>query len=209
MNSQKPRIPSVLDDPELRAIARVYAVAFLDSAVNHQEVLEEFVSFVNDVLEVQPALETALTSQIINKDEKRGILERIVKPYASTGFYNLLCVILGHERLELLRLVLDEALIEQDSRAGRQKVKLISATPLNSDQLSNIAQQLQGKLSIIPELVNVVDNNILGGLIIQIGDSVFDSSLRARLNQMTSQLRMRYLHEIQSGRDRFSPAEGN
>ncbi|MGH7127771.1 MAG: F0F1 ATP synthase subunit delta [Planctomycetaceae bacterium] len=50
---------------------------------------------------------------------------------------------------------------------------------------------------------------MLGGMVVQIGDSVYDMSLQARLNQLRERLRKRTLHEIQSRRDRFRSAEGN
>ena len=54
-----------------------------------------------------------------------------------------------------------------------------------------------------------VGPEILGGLIVRIGDTVYDSSLRTRLRQMSGRLRERCLHEIQRGRDRFSHSAGN
>ncbi|MCA9036130.1 MAG: F0F1 ATP synthase subunit delta, partial [Planctomycetaceae bacterium] len=48
-----------------------------------------------------------------------------------------------------------------------------------------------------------------GGLIIQVGDTVYDSSLRSRLQQLRGRLVEKALNEIQSGRDRFSHTEGN
>ena len=53
----------------------------------------------------------------------------------------------------------------------------------------------------------VVDPDILGGLRIRVGDTVYDGSLRARLTQLRHRVRERSLHEIQSGRNRFSHSE--
>jgi F-type H+-transporting ATPase subunit delta len=55
-----------------------------------------------------------------------------------------------------------------------------------------------------PILETRLDTSLLGGVIIRIGDTVYDSSLRTRMKQLHERLRERSLHEIQVGRDRFS-----
>ena len=54
-----------------------------------------------------------------------------------------------------------------------------------------------------------VDESLIGGLVIQVGDTVYDSSLRTRIKTLAGRLTERTLNEIQSGRDRFSHPEGD
>jgi len=49
-----------------------------------------------------------------------------------------------------------------------------------------------------------VDESLLGGMIVQVGDQVFDSSVRNRIEAIRTQLLARSSYEIQTGRDRFS-----
>jgi F-type H+-transporting ATPase subunit delta len=49
----------------------------------------------------------------------------------------------------------------------------------------------------------------LGGIVIRVGDTIYDSSLALRIKQLRERLRQRSLHEIQSGRDRFGHPEGD
>ena len=58
---------------------------------------------------------------------------------------------------------------------------------------------------MIPE----VNPAILGGMVIRVGDTVYDSSLKARLRQLRGRLKQQATHEIQSGRDRFRHPEGD
>ncbi len=48
-----------------------------------------------------------------------------------------------------------------------------------------------------------IDPELLGGLIVRVGDWQFDGSVKARLNQLKNQLLERSSHEIQGRRDRF------
>ena len=70
-----------------------------------------------------------------------------------------------------------------------------------------IREKLASVLAAQPVVESVVDPKVLGGLRIRVGDTVYDGSLRARLKQLRHRVRERSLHEIQSGRDRFSHSE--
>jgi F-type H+-transporting ATPase subunit delta len=88
-------------------------------------------------------------------------------------------------------------------------VTVVSARPLPDEWRDRIRRRLEETLPFKPIIENKVDPGILGGLIIQVGDTVYDSSLQARMKQLRGRLRQRSLHEIQSGRDRFSHSEGD
>jgi len=60
-----------------------------------------------------------------------------------------------------------------------------------------------------PIIETATDAKLIGGLVIRVGNTVYDGSLRNRLNQLAKRMQQRSLHEIQSGRDRFSPPEGD
>ena len=66
--------------------------------------------------------------------------------------------------------------------------------------------ELQKKFQHEPVLILHVDPTILGGLKVRVGDTVYDSTVRTRLNNLRNQLIARSSHEIQSRRDRFSSA---
>jgi F-type H+-transporting ATPase subunit delta len=200
----------VLEDPSAKAVARVYSLAFLNAAgSNIGPALEEFTSFIDDVLNPNPQFERLLTSEVTGREEKLALIDRVVAPRASQLFANFLRVVARHERLDLLPLILADAWAEHERRAGKRRVKVRSATPLTESQLSRIKQRLAATLSAEPILIPEVDESLIGGLVIQVGDTVHDGSLRTRIKNLSHRLREKYVHEIQSGRDRFSHSEGN
>ena len=88
-------------------------------------------------------------------------------------------------------------------------MQIRSARSLTDNSRAQISSQLKNKLGFDPILQELVDESLIGGLIIQVGDTVYDSSLRTRLKTLAGRLTERTLNEIQSGRDRFSHPEGN
>lgn len=210
-DTPQPRPTHVLEDPSAKAIARVYAQAFLNAAQEsgQADALEEFTAFHDSVLQKHPNFGLLLTSQTIDTEDKLGILQRVVKPVASEFFTNFLKVLTKKGRLDLLPLILQEAWVEHEKRAGQRRVYIKSAVQLTEQQLDQITNRLRSALSAEPVLVPTIDEKLLGGLVVQVGDTVYDGSLRSRLKTLQQRLRERYLNEIQSGRDRFSHSEGN
>ena len=201
----------VLEDPSAKAVARVYVTAFLDAAGEKKqaELLDEFTSFHDEVLLKNEQFNKLLTSEMTSTDEKLGLIERVVKPRASEILTNFLSVLARHGRIELLPLILAETWSEHERRQGKLRVQVKSAVSLSEEQLDRIKNRLQDALSTEPILMPTTDADLLGGLVIQVGDTVYDGSLKTRLRVLQQRLRERYLNEIQSGRDRFSSPEGN
>ncbi|MFN0054683.1 MAG: ATP synthase F1 subunit delta [Planctomycetales bacterium] len=205
----KTRIESVMDDPSAGAIARVYATAFLDSlpAAEAELALGELRSFVEELLMNNPDFSRLITSAMIGRNDKIALIERVVTGRGSDLFASFLKVLARHERLDLLPSILHHCQVAFESRTGKKRVQVTSAVPLSAERLGQIEQELAGAFAFQPLLEPSVDPSLLGGLRIRIGDTVYDSSLRARLKQLRHRVRERSLHEIQSGRDRFSHSE--
>lgn len=201
----------VLDDPGAEAIARTYAEAFIKACGpgNEDELLEEYTSFMVDVLAQHPDFNEILTSGFLGPDELLEIIDRVIGNQGSKIFVNFLRVLIRHHRLELLAPILKESQLIHEKNSGKQRVEVTSAVELNEDQLKNIQDKLSAKLPFEPILVHKVNPDLIGGILIQIGDKVYDSSLQARLRQLKGRLSQRSLNEIQSGRDRFCHTEGN
>jgi F-type H+-transporting ATPase subunit delta len=200
------RVRSVMEDPSSMAVAKVYAEAFLKASRESgiDQSLEEFRSFVDDVLGSFPEFARLLTSGVVGRDEKLEIIERTVAGRGSELFTNFLRVLARHDRLGLLPQICSRSERLHELETGKRRVQVASAVPLSDDLRNQISGRLRDTLGFTPILEPRVEPELLGGLVIRVGDTVYDSSLRTRLRQLRERIRQRKLHEIQSGRDRFS-----
>jgi F-type H+-transporting ATPase subunit delta len=114
-----------------------------------------------------------------------------------------------HERLELLRAILAAYRNLRNERARRVRVQVRTAVPLPDDQRARLQEEVREAFQLEPILEAVVDPEILGGMIVRVGDWLYDNSVRATLETIRNQIIARSSHEIQSRRDRFSTADGN
>jgi len=203
-DSKDARVKSVLDDPSTLAVARVYATALLDAAGDSvADAVEEFESFV-EVLNQNDEFRSVFLSGMMNRDEQLGVIERVVAPRGSEQFTNFLRVLAAHDRLSLLPAILVVTKLEHEKRNGQQHVEVVSATELDDATLGKIRSQINDNFDFEPILDPLVDPNLIGGLVIRVGNTVYDGSLRSRVNQLAKRLQQECIYEIQSGRDRFS-----
>lgn len=201
----------VLEDPGAKAVASLYAQSYLEAAANNSvdQPAEELNSFIEDVLVPNPEFRQALCSGYLSKDDVKGLLDRAIVPNCSEYFANFLEVLADHGRLDLIEAIAAVVAELLEAAAGQKRVEVKSARSLSDDARRNLSEQLRNKLGFEPILNESVDESLIGGLIIQVGDTVYDSSLRTRLKTLTGRLTERTFNEIQSGRDRFSHPEGD
>ena len=193
-------------DVSSQRIATVYAEALLAAAQRRNqvdEVLEEFDSLLTDVFRAFPEFETFCTGGAISRRARAEVVQRVLGGRASEVFVNFLLVLNDHDRLDLLHGIHQAAHELQDERAGKVQVVVRSAVPLPEAQRELLRQQLQATFHKEPILQTRVDAELLGGLIVKVGDWLYDASVRGRVDEIQNQLIESSSHEIQSRRDRF------
>lgn len=193
-------------------VARLYAEALLNAAQKRQqadEVLAELEALVGDVLKADPQLAEFFASRAIGRDRKVQLIQSVFGGRVSDVFLDFLLVLNQHDRLDLLRPILEAAREICDERAGRMRVLVETAVPLPDDQRDRLRQELSHSFRREPLLETRVDPDLLGGLVVRVGDWLYDASVRTQLDNLRNQLIQSSSHEIQSRRDRFSSANGN
>jgi F-type H+-transporting ATPase subunit delta len=193
-------------------VAHVYAEALLNAAEKQGKtdaVIEELHSLVQDLFQAEPQLEAFLSSGALGRDRKAKVIRDIFDTRADQLFTNFLLVLNQHERLDLLRPILIAALEVRDQRARRIRVQVRSAIPLQEDQTNRLRERIRESFKLEPIVQTQVDEGLLGGIVIKVGDWLYDASVRTKLESIRKQLMEKGSHEIQSRRDRFSSAIGN
>ena len=205
------RHETVLDNTGQR-VAKVYAEALLRSAGKRgqgAEILSELQSLIGDVFRREPALEVFLSSPAIGRDRKAAVLKQTFEGRTSDTLLDFLYVLNTHDRLDVLRGVAKVYKELYDRGENRMQVRVRSAVPLADDQRERLSGELRDAFGKEPVLETSVEPDLLGGIVVQVDDWVYDASVRTRLDMPSKQLVERSSHAIQSGRDRFSSADGN
>ena len=91
-----------------------------------------------------------------------------------------------------------------DRRNHRIPVQVRTAVPLDEDQLKTLRDRLAALTGATPISEVSTDPDLIGGLVVQVGDHRYDASVKSRLAQLRQRLIEGKMHEIQSRRDQFS-----
>jgi F-type H+-transporting ATPase subunit delta len=178
-------------------VARVYADALLDAALKRDQpdqVLQEFQELVDTVLKPNPQLLDFFDNKTISKEKKAELLQRVFPGRSSDLLANFLLVLNEHERLDLIQPILHAYIILNNERARRMIVQVRSAVPLLDHQRERLVNELRQVFQQEPVLQTQVDPEMLGGLVVRVGDWLYDASVRSRLDSLRNQLNERSLN---------------
>ncbi|HWE37026.1 MAG TPA: ATP synthase F1 subunit delta [Isosphaeraceae bacterium] len=196
---------TVLDESAVE-LSRPYAEAFVnvvDRDGQADAALEELDAIVADIVEAYPDFAEVLTSPSLQAPEKDRILVATLDGHANPIVLRFLRVLNQHGRLELLPAVARQARALLDRRRNRRSVTVKSAIPLDDDQRAALRDRLARLAAAEPVVSYEVDPGLIGGLVVQVGDDVYDASARARLDKLRRQIVAARTRDLQSRRALF------
>jgi len=172
-------------------LARRYARALLELAreagtleATGQEVAAAAAAF------SEPRLRAVVLNPAIERGARRKIVGEVVAALGvSSDVGNLVKLLADHGRLQLLGEVSQayESLV--DHELGRTRARIRSAAPLGSAEkaeLTELAKRLVHTNDVIVD--TEVDPELLGGVVLDIGGTVWDGSLRTQLARISTQM---------------------
>jgi F-type H+-transporting ATPase subunit delta len=172
-------------DGDEQQVGMLYAKALLGAAGSDTDaIVSQLEAVVKECFDRFPAFEQALGSPNIAQEEKEAMLDRIFGGKVHKLLLNFVKVLCRRGRAGSLRAVQVTASLLRDEQLGRLHVQVISALPLSDAQRSAIGAQLKtafGKEAVLEEKT---DSALLGGVILRIGDKVYDGSVQGKLQQM-------------------------
>lgn len=174
------------------AVSRRYAQALIELAAEAQVVdqvgadLDQFVTvFQGD----EGRLATALASPVFTVEERRRVLDQVlarlsVSPIAA----NLLRLVNDKRRMALVPAIANAYRDGADRLHGRLNVVVETAEPMSPELEQEVRASLEKMTGKKVTLRPQVRPELLGGLVARIGDTVYDSSIRTRLENLRRSL---------------------
>ena len=205
IDREKPKHETVMDVTAER-IARVYATAFMEVAAKSPDaaaLVDEVVSLVTDVLDQFPQFDATLRSALVSHEEKQQLLDRVFGNRISVDVLNFLKVLSKHGRLELLRPIARQLKKLHSERSGMREVEVRVAIPLDDAVRREIEQTLRKTLRAEPVMRVRVDPSLVAGMVIRVGDTVYDSSIQTQLEHARRHMIDLVVDKIETEPERF------
>ena len=183
-------------------VAKIYAQAVVEAADEagcRREVLAELGTLARGVLPQVPEAAAVFASPKVPTEEKARIIDRLAAGRMKPTTVNALHVLARHGRLGMLDAVVDAAERLADERDGRKQATFTTAVPLDAAEQARIVGETEKALSASLTPAFVVDPTIIGGLVVRVGDTIYDQSVATGLTRISGHLNQRNIHAIRNG----------
>jgi F-type H+-transporting ATPase subunit delta len=168
-----------------------YAQALLELSEEQKLSLESIgqeLSSLRELVDTNETFRLYLADPAMGIDERWRVLKRVFDGKLSPMVLHFLGVLNDKGRLSLLREIgnaYDDLL---DAKLGKVEVDLIVAHKLSPDQLENAKRRISDALKREAVVHTYVDESLIGGLVVRVGDKLIDASVKSQLQSMRERL---------------------
>jgi F-type H+-transporting ATPase subunit delta len=135
-----------------------------------------------------PRLASYIRSPLVPVARKREVLAAQLAGRALPSVASFVDLLLRKHRSALLPATVDEFEKQVRRWQGLEEAEAVSAVPLTGDELKRLHARLESATGLTIELASRVDPDLIGGLVVRIGDRVFDRSVRGLLRSLQGRL---------------------
>ena len=173
----------------MEEIAQVYARALFEVAREQGklDVVREQLGQFADALDGNADLRVFFFSPYFSTEEKKDGLHRAVEG-ADPAIVNFLETLLERHRMPVVFRIRDEFGRLWDAENRLLPVEVTSAVDLDEATVKSIGERIGEQTGQRVELTSKVDPAILGGIVLRVGNSILDASIRNRLEQLRKQV---------------------
>ena len=166
-----------------------YAKAVLDLA-QEQKVLDVVSVDMKDIFNTingSDELKDLLQSPVIKLSDKRAVLKEIFSGVhaVSTGLIDML---VDNNRVGLLKIIAEKYIILHDKLRGEELAIVTTAVPLSEELEKKVLAKVKELTGNNATIENKIDESIIGGFILRVGDLQYNASIANQLNNLKRDL---------------------
>ena len=161
-------------------------IAFAQGAV--EPVMKQLNEF-NGLYASSAELRNFLSSPSVTREAKHRVIEKLLgRTGGNKILRNFLFVVIDHQRTAILPEIVAAMREVVRKRQGIVEARVSSAIELNATQKAELAFTLERMTGRRVEASFSMDPGLLGGAVVRVGDTIYDGSLRTRLNELRARL---------------------
>ena len=172
-------------------IEKVYSEAVFELAKekNLTDEVKKELDALAEIFDASPELGMFLSAPTINFPEKLKVLEKTFKERISETSYNLLCVVTEKGRASLIPRIAEDYKNRWHEMKNIAEVKVTTSIPLGDSLRTKLKAKLETVLKKTVTLTESVDPSIMGGIVINYGNTMMDGSVKAKLEAIQKQIK--------------------
>ncbi|MHB1347286.1 MAG: ATP synthase F1 subunit delta [Candidatus Humimicrobiaceae bacterium] len=200
MNSKDEKVMIDGSSRQVKNKTDYYASAFLDiaEAENVLDRFEEEFRQLRDAVVNDLDLKKYLTDPSIPSPDKIKFAFKIFSEDSTNVIRAAMATFITMNITESIEDIYGRFILLVNKIKTQIMVEVVSAIRLDDSLMKEIKKSIDDKTKLDVRLKNVVDKNIIGGLIIRIGDKIIDLSVKTKINDLKTRL-----HSLELGGEEF------
>ena len=168
-------------------IAKRYSQALFGIAEeekNYGKYFDDLMKF-SVVLKENENLREFLFNPVFDRDDKKAVVTDVLQKIGITEISaNFLKLLVDKGRISILEDVVNAYQQLMDQALNKARVNVKTAFPLSNDLVAEVKKAMEGLTRKQVEMVIEEDPSLLGGIVVKIGDTLYDGSIKAQLNKI-------------------------
>ncbi|MCC7227970.1 MAG: F0F1 ATP synthase subunit delta [Burkholderiaceae bacterium] len=175
---------------ELSTVARPYAEAIFAVARDDKAGLASWADQIQRLAEVfdVDAVRVAMSDPRLDDQQRTSVFLGLVQPPVDKTLTTFVELLVANERLILLPQIAEQFQALRDAAEGVAQANITSAFPMSDEQVTQLLQLLEPKFGLKLKPHVQIDAALIGGVRVQVGDQVLDTSVQAQLLRMRDTL---------------------
>ncbi len=165
------------------AIRYAKAVLSLANDQNSAEAVNNDMKLMANTIAESTDLNEMLNSSIVKSDTKKAALLAVF-PNLNTISSGLFDLLISNKRVNILNDIALKYSVLFDESQGKEVAQVTTAIPMTEDLEMKVLAKVKELTSKAVELENIVDESILGGFILRVGDKQYNASVSNKLNKL-------------------------
>ncbi len=173
-----------------KLVSKTYANALFELALEEQlidQILAEY-EFVANSYDEFPEFLNIINSPKVSADDKKKIIDDIYGTQVSELLTNFLKLLIDKKRSDVMVEVYGDYKKLVEAQKGLVVAKVESVIPLEANEIKNLEAKLNQVTGKTVTVNNVINPDIMGGLVVKVGDKVIDGSIKRKLENLKHEL---------------------
>ena len=174
----------------INVIADRYAQALFEVGEETQttnELYQELSELVV-ILNENKDLYNFLKSPLIGREDKKNVMKNIFENQLSDNMNNFLKIVIDKDRMSAIENIKESYKNLLNDKNNILEGTVVTAVSLNEQEIKDLEKNLSIKYNKNVTLNNVVDETILGGVLVKLGNQEIDGTVKTRLAKIKKQL---------------------
>lgn len=173
-----------------KSVAITFITALLEVALKKGQfdLVEKDLDLVSGVMKKHDNLKKVLLHPSISRNDKKDVLKNVFGKSVTSVMLNFLSLLVDRRKEEILEYIPAVYRAVTDEKKGVVKATVQTVVPLTGERLDYFKKQLKKITGKTVELEVVQNPDILGGMVIQIGNKMIDGSVANRLKNLKVRL---------------------